>query len=180
MHPWSRVMPRSAARPPAIGSAKKIRRTGEASSSAAQPPKIFAEPTTIDALLRMQEIIFAADVQDYVNWKLHNAQSTRKTLSNLVGHIQAAMRHSFQCSAEQPAPQGIPFRVLIGWLLFKCDSHSASVVNAKQLLYDLAKDEHRVFRVSKMVEKTDELNQDEMHPERQIDIEVLHECLQLL
>ena len=127
----------------------------------------------------MQECILSAHAKDYVSGKNNNAESSRKTLSSLVGHIQVAMRHAFECSAEQPVQRGIPFNVLIAWLLLKCESHSARVEDVKHILHELAQDEHGFFRVTQLVKKANELNEQEMSHEQQIDKETLHECLQL-
>ena len=169
MYPWSRKRSRSAARPASSGEAPQTPR------SAVQPARTVAQ--SHDALLRMQGSIFTADAKNYAHWINDNPQASGKTLSNLVGLIQVSMRHAFQSCASQSAPQGIPFSVLLGWLLTKCHNrYTATITDA---LHDLAVAEHRFFHVFKLVEKGEQVNKDTLSPDTKIDLQMIHECLQL-
>jgi hypothetical protein len=183
--PWVRRRSRSPARPASSG-AELTRRSAAVlhglrtvrpvltRRSDAQLARTGAQCMSNDVVLRMQGSISSADANDYARW-INDNPTARKTLSNLVGHIQVSMRHAFQSSAEQPAPKGIPFSVLVGWLLWKC--HSRNQASIKDALHDLAVAEHRFFHVSQMAEKGDKLN--ELSEDAKIDLQMVHECLQL-
>ena len=89
------------------------------------------------------------------------------------------MKHCLQSCAEQPAQQGIPLRALLGWLIYKLDQHRASTIDAKHILIELAKDEHRLHRMKIMVDVADALLEEEISTEGQIDKLVLTQCLPL-
>ena len=126
--------------------AQLARRTSEPARSAEQP-------TSRDAMNRIMECIRVADVEDYIAWKTNNPDAKVKTLSNLVGHFQSAIKQSFQSYAEQLVEKGITLGVLISWILVKCVHHHASVGDVKQGLRRLAKSEHRLFRMNCIVER---------------------------
>ena len=138
----------------------------------------------------IQHCIHCLDARNYTRWKRNNPLEQRKTWSNLLGHvqvaIQVAIRHRSRASnAEQPAQQGIPLEVLLGWMVSKFDNlksadYHARMNEAKELLHALAQDEHRLHRMQILVEKANGLNEQGMPVEKQIDISVLNECLPLL
>jgi hypothetical protein len=172
MYPSARKRSRSVARPASSGEAPQTRR------SAVQPARTVAESTANEALIKMHGNIFTADAKNYAHWINDNPQAPTKTLSDLVALIQVSMRHAFQSSAEQSAPHGIPFSVLVGWLLFMCHNRFTSIIT--DALHDLAAAEHRFFHVSNMAEKGEKTNKDgHCCPTLQTDLQMLQECVQL-
>ena len=125
--------------------AQLARRTSESASNAEQP-------TTMDAMNRITECIRVADAEDYIAWKTNNPDAKSKTLSNLVDYVQSAIKQILQSYAEQLVEKGIPLGVLISWIIVKCDHHHASVSDVKRALREIAKREHRLFRMNCMVD----------------------------
>lgn len=132
--------------------AQLARRTSEPARSAEQP-------TSRDAMNRIMKCIQVADVEDYIAWKTNNPDAKVKTLSDLVGHFQSAVKQSFQSYAEQLVAKGIDLGVLISWILVKCVHYNASVGNVKQALRRLAKSEHFLFRMKCLVESAEKLRE---------------------
>ena len=58
--------------------------------------------------------------------------------------------------------------------------HRASINEAKEVLYALAKDEHRLRRMNILVDRANAIHEKQMSIEKQIDKSVLNECLPLL
>ena len=109
----------------------------------------------------------------------------KKTWSNLLAHVQVAIRHRLASNAEQPAQRGIALEVLLGWMVSMFDNlksadYHARMNEAKELLHALAQDEHRLHRMQILVEKANAINEQGMPAETQIDISALNECLPLL
>ena len=154
--------------------------TSEIADSAEQPATLIGHLTSADTLNQIIQCIHAAEAEEFASWKTGNPHEKRKTLSNLVGHLQSSIKQALHDSAEQPVQKGIRFEVLAGWLIHKCVQKQASIYRAKQKLCELAAAEHRLFRLKKMVDKADALHErQELQLESQIDKEVLHECLLL-
>ena len=154
---------------------KRLRSTDYEQSSAAQP----ATATSVDVLHEMKDCILSANPQSFERWRANNPQFARKTLSGLIGHIQSAIRHGFESSAEQPVQQGIPFIILIGWLLFKVQKQNVSVEGARDILFEMVHDEHRLFRITKMAHDISQTNEASMPPEMRIDKVIIEECMDL-
>ena len=168
---------------------KRPRRDSRAAQPASDPFSRAAQPaysqSSLDALMDIQHCILSANARDYATWKRNNPHEKRKTWSNLLGHVQVAIRHRFASNAEQPAQRGIPLEVLLGWMVSKFDNlksadYHARMNEAKELLHALAQDEHRLHRMQILVEKANAINEQGMPVEKQIDISVLNECLPLL
>ena len=154
---------------------KRLRSTDDAQSSAAQP----AFATSVDVMDNMKDRISSANPQLFERWRANNHQIARKTLSGLIGHIQLAIRHGFESSADQPVQQGIPFIILIGWLLFKVQKQNVSVEGARDILFEMVRDEHRLFRITKMGLDISSSNEGSMPAEMRIDHSVIEECIDL-
>ena len=92
----------------------------------------------------------------------------RKTLSNLVGHSESAMKLILQSYA-------VPLGVRDSLMIVKCDQHLASVTDIKQAWCELAQLEHRVFRMNYIVESAEKLDKEAALPlEQLIAKRVLH------
>ena len=85
-----------------------------------------ADSTSMDAMNRIMECIRVADAEDYMAWEANNPDAKRKTLSNLVGHVQSAMKQIVQSYAEQFVEKRVTLGILISLMLVKCDQHHAS------------------------------------------------------
>ena len=142
---------------------------------AAQP----ASSLSTDVLNNMQDAIKIFTAQEYLDWKRKHPHAQRKTLANLVGHIDTAMKHAFHCSVEQRAQRGIPFEALIGWLICKCDKNAERIQDAKSILCVLAEDEHRVWRMQTILEQADDISEENMTPESRVDRMMLRQCFLL-
>ena len=154
--------------------------TSEIAGSAEQPANLFGHFTSADTLNRIIQCIHAADAEEFASWKTSNPHEKRKSLSNLVGHLQSSIKHALHDSAEQPVQKELRFEVLAGWLIHKCVQKQAIIYRAKKTLCELAEAEHRLFRLKKMVDKANALHERQELPiESQIDKDVLHECLLL-
>ena len=116
----------------------------EFASGAEQPARRLTHCASMDALNGIRRCIVWADVEDYQRWKISNPYAKRKTISNLVGHLQSFMRAAFHNGAERPFPRGIPMEVLTAWLILKCDLAGASIAVVKTTFCDLAKGEHHL------------------------------------
>ena len=155
MHMWAakppHPQPSSSAAQPSSDELPRPRPT----SRAAQPASHSSSPrTSADTLLDIEDCIRAADARDYDHWRRKNPQEPRKSVGNLVGHIQSAFRQRFESSAEQPASSAeprVPLVVLLGWLAEKIKSNGADIDDAKELLREFARDEHRLYRMKQLV-----------------------------
>jgi hypothetical protein len=151
-------------------------------SRASQPA--YAQ-TSLDALADIEQCIHAADASHFIMWKRDHPYEKRQSCSDLVGHIQSAIRLRFVSSAEQPDQQGIPLEVLLGALIVKFDNlksgeHRNSMSAAIKLLYEWATDEHRLHRMNLLVEVANTNNEEQMPFEHQIDKWVLNDCMPLI
>ena len=153
-------------------------------SRASQPA--YAQ-TSLDALADIEQCIHAADASHFIMWKRDHPYEKRQSCSDLVGHIQSAIRQRFVSSAEQPDQQGIPLEVLLGALIVKFDNlksgeHRNSMSAARKLLYEWATDEHRLHRMNLIVEFANTMyqNEEQMPIEHQIDKWVLNDCMPLI
>ena len=175
---WKRIRP---AIPAASSSAEQpASRASEPASSAQQPARIRTHSTSMDALNGIRRCIVWADAEDYKSWKISNPYAKRKTISNLVGHLESSIRAAFHNSAEPPVPRGIPMEVLTAWLILKCDLPGKSIAVVKSALCDLANAEHRLFRMRAMVDKADALSDEqEFSADAEIDHNVLYECMRM-
>ena len=176
--PWKCIRPTMS---DALSRAERpANRTSELASSAEQPARMLAHSTSMDALNAIKQCILSADAEYYNNWKISDPYLKRKTIINLVGHLQSSMKAALHFSAVQPVSQGIPIEVLTAWLIFKCDHTGASIATVRNTLCDLANAEHRLFRMKGMVDKANALSEEEeFSEESQVDHRVLHECLQM-
>ena len=109
----------------------------------------------------MQDCIATLTAKDFLNWKSKHPDMKRQTLDYLVYNIDTAVKHIFYSNAEQPAQHGIPFEVLIGWLIMKCDENAEKILAALDILCDLAEDVYRVCRIRKIVERADDIREEE-------------------
>ena len=151
-------------------------------SRASQPA--YAQ-TSLDALADIEQCIYAADASHFITWKRHHPYEKRQSCSDLVGHIQSAIRQRFACSAEQPDEQGIPLEVLLGALIvkfdnLKCGPHRNSMSVAIKLLYEWAIDEHRLHRMNLLVGLANTNDEEQMPFEQKIDKWVLNDCMPLV
>jgi len=147
-------------------------------NSAAQPA-----PTSWDNCQHIEECIRSSSAEEYESWLKRN-ETQRKTWSNLIGHIHCAIRWTIRCSAAQPAPKGIPLKILLGWLRAKFNQHYGESDLAGQhmmesLLIQWAQAEHRHYRMQIMVNKSNDMSEETMSIEAKIDKRVLFECLTL-
>ena len=136
-----------------------------------------------ETLLDIQECICAADARDYHYWRRKNPQEPRKSVSNLVGHIQSAFRQRFESSADQPAliaEPRVPFDILLGWLGDKIASHGADMEDGKELLWELARDEHRLYRMKALAAQANSCDDAILSPEHRMDKAALNEVLPLV
>ena len=175
---WKRIRPTI---PAASSSAEQpASRASEPASSAEQPARMVTHSTSMDALNGIRRCIVWADAEDYKSWKISNRHAKRKTINNLVGHLQSSMRAAFHNSAERPVPRGLPMAVLTAWLILKCDHPGASIAVVKSTLCDLANAEHRLFRMRGMFDKADSLSEEqEFSADAQIDHNALYQCTQM-
>ena len=176
--PWKRIRP--TIRDASSSAEQRASRASEPASSAEQRARMVTHSTSMDALNGIRRCILGADAEDYKSWKFRNRHAKRKTISNLVGHLQSSMRAAFHNSAEPPVPRGIPMEVLTAWLILKCDLPGASIAVVKSTLCDLAYAEHRLFRMRAMVDKADaSSDEQEFSADAEIDHNVLYECMRM-
>ena len=123
--------------------------TSEIADSAEQPARLIGHFTSADTMNQLIQCIHAAEAEEFASWNTGNPHEKRKTLSNLVGHLQSSIKQALHDSAEQPVQKGIRFEVLAGWLIHKCVQKQASIYRAKKTLCELAEAEHRLFRLKK-------------------------------
>ena len=116
--PWNRIPP--TIRDASSSAEQPASRASEPASSAEQRARMVTHSTSMDALNGIRRCIVWADAEDYKSWKFRNRHAKRKTISNLVGHLQSSMRAAFHNSAERHVLRGIPMEVLAAWLILKC------------------------------------------------------------
>ena len=176
--PWKRIRP--TIRDASSSAEQRASRASQPASSAEQRARMVTHSTSMDALNGIRRCILWADAEDYKSWKFRNRHAKRKTISNLVGHLQSSMRAAFHNSAERHVPGGIPIKVLTAWLILECDHPGASIAVVKSTLCDLANAEHCLFRMRGMLDKAESLSEEqEFSADAQIDHNALYQCTQM-
>ena len=123
--------------------------TSEIAGSAEQPARLFGHFTSADTLNRIIQCIHAADAEEFASWKTGNPHEKRKTLSNLVGHLQSSIKHAFHDSATPPVQKELRFEVLAGWLIHKCVQKQASIYRAKKTVVRVSRSRTPSFSLEK-------------------------------
>ena len=139
--------------------------------------------TSADALLDVQDCILSTDAGDYIHWRKENPQEPGKSVGDLVGHIQNAFRQRFESSGEHPAISSeprVPFAVLLGWLAEKLRSHGADIEEGKELLWELAGDEHQLYRVRAIVAKANRCDDATLNHEGVVDKAALNKMVPMV
>ena len=167
-------------RPAVIGRAAK-----PAGQSDRKKRVVTALPSTWDAMLEIKDTIYVASADDYRSWRKAHPDEPRRSAGSLVGNLQLAIQEKCHCSTGSAETSGksdeprVPFAVLIGWLVEKMCAHGTDLEEGTELLWDMVRREHQVFRFTEIVRMPNGMA-DCGSQERSIDNTVLNEIMPLV